>query len=125
MQKDVEQETLDQQLRFSYASTEEDFSEIVERRYGRVITRGQTNVAADHEEGSGDQDCKIEVRETFREVGQPHNDRKAGGAPSQLLVREAARSFCGIRAQVGSVCPGSLAAFFAQETLSIGLSGPT
>lgn len=122
MQKGGEQETLDQQFRFSYASTEEDFSEIVERRYGRVITRGQTNVAADHEEGSGDQDCKIEVRETFREVGQPHNDRKAGGAPSQLLVREAARSFS---SQVGSVCPGSLAAFFAQETLSIGLSGPT
>jgi hypothetical protein len=124
MQPDDEQETLDQQLRFSYASTEEDFSEVVERRYGRVITRGQTNVAADHEEGSGNQDCKIEVRKTF-EVGQPHNDRK-DGAPSRSLVRKAARSrpswaIC----SVGPVCPGSLAAFLAQETLSIGLSGPT
>jgi DNA replication initiation complex subunit (GINS family) len=62
MQKDDEQETLDEQLRFSYAPAEEDFSEIIERRYGRIITRGQTNVAADYEEGSRNQDREAEKK---------------------------------------------------------------
>lgn len=83
MQKDDEQETLDEQLRFSYAPAEEDFSEIIERRYGRIITRGQTNVAPDNEEGSGDQDSETEEGETLS-VGQPHNDRKETRRPSEV-----------------------------------------
>jgi hypothetical protein len=74
MQKDGEQETLDEQFRFSYPSAEEDFSEIIERRYGRTITRGQTNPAANHEEGSGDQNCQTEEGKTVP-VGHT-NDRK-------------------------------------------------
>jgi DNA replication initiation complex subunit (GINS family) len=82
MQKDGERETLDEQFRFSYPSTEEDFSEIVERRYGRVITRGQTNVAADHEEGPGDQNCQTEEGKTVS-VGHPSHDRTETRRPSQ------------------------------------------
>jgi hypothetical protein len=81
MQKDDEQETLDEQFRFSYASAEADSSEIIERRYGRIITRGQTNPAANHEEGSRDQDSETKESETDL-VGHPQNDRKETRRPS-------------------------------------------